>query len=216
MPHRNVSSRFMKGALPLIVALTVLWGTNWVLFPLAVREVSVWTFRAVCLLGSGLLVLAVARARGHLLRVPIWLLTLVTQSRMICASPAYLRAYGEPKTLRDVSAHRCVMGASKGPPLVWFVKEEGVEKRISPPATHQLSDAEAMLDAVINGLGLAQFPASLVRAALSDGRLKSVLQPFAPAGVEVHVLWPKRAHLSPRVRYIVDELLACAARGQLH
>lgn len=140
---------------------------------------------------------------------------LVTQSRMICASPAYLKAYGEPRTLRDVSQHRCVVGASKGPPLVWFVTEDGVEKRITPPATHQLSDAEAMLDAVMGGLGLAQFPVSLVRAPLADGRLKSVLQAYEPSGVDVHVVWPQRAHLRPRVRYIVDELLACAGRGQL-
>ena len=140
---------------------------------------------------------------------------LVTQPRVICASPAYLRAYGEPLTLADIPAHRCVMGATRGPPMVWFVKDQGVERRITPPATHQLSDAEAMLDAVVGGLGIAQFPLSLVRALLAEGRLKPVLQPYAPAGVDVHVLWPKRAHLSPRVRYVVDELLACAARGQL-
>lgn len=139
---------------------------------------------------------------------------LVTQARVICASPAYLRAHGEPLTLRDIPAHRCVMGATKGPPLVWFVKEEGVERRVTPPATHQLSDAEAMLDAVVSGLGIAQFPSSLARTLLAEGRLRPVLQAYAPAGVDVHVLWPKRAHLSPRVRYVVDELLACAARGQ--
>jgi drug/metabolite transporter (DMT)-like permease len=53
-----------------VTALTVLWGTNWVLFPLAVREVSIWTFRAVCLLGSGGLVLLVAHLRGISLFVP--------------------------------------------------------------------------------------------------------------------------------------------------
>lgn len=99
--------------------------------------------------------------------------------------------------------------------MVWFVKDQGEERRITPPATHQLSDAEAMLDAVVGGLGIAQFPSSLVRALLAEGRLKPVLQAYAPAGVEVHVLWPQRAHLSPRVRYVVDELLACAGRGQL-
>jgi drug/metabolite transporter (DMT)-like permease len=51
-------------ALPLVVVLTILWGTSWAFFPLAVREVSVWTFRAVSLTGAGLLLLAFARARG--------------------------------------------------------------------------------------------------------------------------------------------------------
>jgi drug/metabolite transporter (DMT)-like permease len=62
--------RSLSRVLPLVIVLTLLWGTNWSLFTLAVREVSVWTFRAICLIGSGLLLLAVARFRGISLRVP--------------------------------------------------------------------------------------------------------------------------------------------------
>ena len=58
------------GSYLLVAMLTLLWGTNWPLFPLAVREVSVWTFRAVCLLGSGLLLMAWCCWKGHDLRVP--------------------------------------------------------------------------------------------------------------------------------------------------
>ena len=52
-------------ALLLLVVLTLLWGTNWSLFPLAVREVSVWTFRAVSVLLAGAALLLVARLRGQ-------------------------------------------------------------------------------------------------------------------------------------------------------
>src|SRR3954463_8624103 len=51
-------------AVPLVLVLTLVWGTNWALFPLAVKEVSVWTFRAVSLTVAGILLLAFARARG--------------------------------------------------------------------------------------------------------------------------------------------------------
>ncbi len=57
-------------ALPLVLVLTLVWGTNWALFPIAVREVSVWTFRAVSLTGGGILLLAFARARGVPLAIP--------------------------------------------------------------------------------------------------------------------------------------------------
>jgi DNA-binding transcriptional LysR family regulator len=39
---------------------------------------------------------------------------LVTQDRVICASPDYLRTHGEPQTLADVRAHRCIVGSLKG------------------------------------------------------------------------------------------------------
>jgi drug/metabolite transporter (DMT)-like permease len=59
-----------RRALLLLALLTVVWGTNWGLFPYAVREVSVVTFRAVSTLGAGLTLLAVARWRGLPLAVP--------------------------------------------------------------------------------------------------------------------------------------------------
>ena len=140
---------------------------------------------------------------------------LVTQARVICASPAYLRAHGEPKTLAAVANHRCIVGSVKGPPLSWIVRDGGDEKRFTPPDTHRLSDGEAMVDAAIGGMGLAQLPVSLVRDALASGTLKQVLPDCAAAGVEVHAVWPQQAHLSPRVRYVVDQLVAYAEKGRL-
>jgi drug/metabolite transporter (DMT)-like permease len=57
-------------AFPLVLLLTLVWGTNWSLFPLAVREVSVWTFRSISLVGSGVLLLAIARLRGIPTAIP--------------------------------------------------------------------------------------------------------------------------------------------------
>ena len=65
-PHQTIPPR----ALVLLVILTLVWGTNWPLFPLAVREVSVWTFRAVSLGIAGVVLLLVARLRGQSLVIP--------------------------------------------------------------------------------------------------------------------------------------------------
>jgi DNA-binding transcriptional LysR family regulator len=141
---------------------------------------------------------------------------LVTQERVICASPAYLKSHGTPQTLADVRIHRCIVGSLKGPPLVWFVNVGGAEKRFNPPATHRLSDGEAMVDAAVGGLGLVQLPSSLVREALASGSLKPVLRDFSAVGVDVHAVWPRQRQLNPRVRYVVDQLVAHAARGRLN
>ncbi len=66
MPHRSP----LKTALPLVVVLTLVWGTTWVLFPLAVKEVSVWTFRAVSVTSAGFALLAIAALRGVSLSIP--------------------------------------------------------------------------------------------------------------------------------------------------
>jgi drug/metabolite transporter (DMT)-like permease len=59
-----------RKAIPLVILHTLVWGTNWPLFPIDVREVSVWTFRSVSLIGAGLALLAFARLRGESLRIP--------------------------------------------------------------------------------------------------------------------------------------------------
>ena len=64
------TSAVPRRALILLAILTLVWGTNWPLFPFAVREVSVWTFRAVAVLIAGAAVLAVAHARGQSLVIP--------------------------------------------------------------------------------------------------------------------------------------------------
>ncbi|MEJ8827497.1 DMT family transporter [Variovorax humicola] len=108
MKHSSAARGTLAGALPLVIVLTVVWGTNWVLFPLAVREVSVWTFRAVCLLGSGLLLLAAARARGMSLHIPA-----PQRKPLVLAALAYLVIWNVGSTYAAVlipSGQAAVLG----------------------------------------------------------------------------------------------------------
>ena len=50
-----------RRALVLLAILTPVWGTNWPLFAFPVREVLVWTFRAVAVSVAGALWLALVR-----------------------------------------------------------------------------------------------------------------------------------------------------------
>jgi drug/metabolite transporter (DMT)-like permease len=70
MPASQVNPALRRRALVLLAVLTLVWGTNWPLFSLAVREVSVWTFRAIAVTIAGVAVLAFARLRGDSLVVP--------------------------------------------------------------------------------------------------------------------------------------------------
>lgn len=123
---------------------------------------------------------------------------------------------GDPATLDEVRQHRRIAGTSKGLPLVWEVQEHGVEMRYTPPATHPLTDGEAMVDSAVDGLGMGQLAISQVREHPDAGRLITVLTSYASAGVDIHAVWPKRVQLSPRVRYLVDELVEYASQGRFN
>ena len=65
-----MTQRIPPRALVLLPILWLVWGTNWPLFPLATREVSVWTFRAVSVLIAGAALLIAARVMGQSLSIP--------------------------------------------------------------------------------------------------------------------------------------------------
>ncbi|MFZ2652842.1 MAG: hypothetical protein WA210_22310, partial [Burkholderiaceae bacterium] len=51
---RHEPWRVTPRTLVMLVVLTLIWGPTWPLFPLAVREVSVWTIRSVSGLAAAL------------------------------------------------------------------------------------------------------------------------------------------------------------------
>jgi DNA-binding transcriptional LysR family regulator len=140
---------------------------------------------------------------------------LSSQARVLCASPAYLAQHGSPQTLDELTRHRCIVGSSNGPPLTWELNEGERLVRVTPPATHQFNDGEAIVDAAVAGFGLCQMPASLVRHKIEQGLLAPVLEACSRSPVDVHVMWLKNATLSPRVRYVVDQLIARGGAGDL-
>jgi len=140
---------------------------------------------------------------------------LSTQARVLCASPAYLAKHGTPQSIEELARHRCIVGSSNGPPTHWELNEGKRMVRVVPPPTHQFNDGEAMVDAAIAGFGICQMPGSLVRRHILQGLLLPVLAAHSRTPVDVHVLWLKDATLSPRVRYVVDQLMARAAAGEL-
>lgn len=94
--------------LPLVLVLTLVWGTAWSLFPLAVREVSVWTFRAVSVTGAGAALLLFAHLRGEALRIPrsSW-------GTLVAASLVYLGVWNVASTYAAVlipSGQAAVLG----------------------------------------------------------------------------------------------------------
>ena len=65
-----ISDAARRRAIVLLALLTLVWGTNWPLFPVVMAEISVWTFRALSMTGAALLLLSVARLRGQSLVLP--------------------------------------------------------------------------------------------------------------------------------------------------
>jgi DNA-binding transcriptional LysR family regulator len=134
---------------------------------------------------------------------------------VICATPAYLHEHGTPQAPSDIATHRCIVGYRRGRPLAWHISDNGRPARLAAPPTYQISDGEAMVDASLAGIGLCQMPLALMRPHIAAGRLVSVLDEWTQSEIDVHAVWPRTAHLRPKVRHVVDTLVKLASEGRL-
>ncbi len=140
---------------------------------------------------------------------------LTTQRWLVCAAPDYLARRGTPLSPDALRDHDCIVGQRKGQPLSWRFRVRGEAIRVQPPATHELDDGDAMNALTLAGFGLCQMPEFLFRPYIASGHLVPVLAAFTPDGVDVNAVWPKVAHLRPKVRHVVDTLVALGKAGRL-
>ncbi|WP_101926497.1 MULTISPECIES: LysR family transcriptional regulator [Luteimonas] len=97
------------------------------------------------------------------------------------AAPAYVDAEGRPDTPGALLAHRCIrQRLPSGKRYRWEFEQDGVARAIDVPGTLSLDDSELMVDAAIDGLGIAFVPDPFARQALDDGRLVLLLDDWSP------------------------------------
>ncbi len=96
--------------------------------------------------------------------------------RIVCASPGYLAAHGQPQLPQEVIDHALVVSAADGRSDRWrFVEgDRDVDIDIEPRLV--VSTNEAAISAALGGWGLTRVMSYQVNAELQRGELKRVLQ----------------------------------------
>lgn len=138
----------------------------------------------------------------------------------LLASTAYLEQAGVPASPDALSSHRCAVARlANGLVAPWcFVLPGGRRLEITPPAALSSSDPVTLTDLALAGAGIVQTGLYHALPHLRAGSLK-LLMPGVhdPGQREVVVHYPHRQYLAPRVRVVVDALLAhFAAERDLH
>jgi LysR family transcriptional regulator, regulator for bpeEF and oprC len=127
--------------------------------------------------------------------------TLVT-----CATPEYLKKYGEPATLQELERHAAVnyFFPRTGRIRPFAFTSEGQQVEVKLESVVNMSDADTHLACGLQGIGIFQSANFMVLEHVRAGRLKEVMTDMLAAPVPMYVLYPNRAHLSPKVRVFVD------------
>jgi DNA-binding transcriptional LysR family regulator len=125
---------------------------------------------------------------------------------VLCASPAYLERRGVPKAVAALEQHDCIhyRFVTTGKLMPWLLATEsaGTPLRLRPALT--CNNMEAVLQAAVDGHGVAYMPDFLVRDALDDGRLRTVLDGEGSYRGQFWAVWASSRHLTPKIRVFVD------------
>src|SRR5579862_7758251 len=134
-------------------------------------------------------------------------------SFVVVGSPDYLRQRKPPERIGDLRQHACLrIRRSNGSIAPWpFVEgNKAVEAIVSGPLIAH--DYPTLLAAAIRGVGLAQMPGPLVRAAIADGRLQALLAPFAVTTPGVFLYYPSRRQVLPKLRAFIEHVKSRSGR----
>lgn len=122
------------------------------------------------------------------------------------ACPNCLDRHGHPKVPEDLLSHRLVTllpPSGRHRPMVYL--SSGNDIAIDTRgAVATFTNGEAMVDAAIAGIGIAQAPEIYARQALSTGALVQVLTGQDAPGTPVQLVYPPRRQLPRRVRALMD------------
>ena len=127
---------------------------------------------------------------------------------LICASPKYLAAHGEPRSPADLRDHHCLQLATPAFPIdKWiFAGKDATFSVDIGVARFAVNATEALEPAIAGGLGIGLIPAGVALPGLKSGSLVRVLPDFQVQPVNVYVLYQSRRFLDAKIRTWIDFL----------
>lgn len=130
---------------------------------------------------------------------------LASSHSVLCASPAYLKKYGEPQTPEALTKHRCLIYTYNKSSKHWlFENQQGLRKKIAVSGPLLTNNGNLICDAMINGMGIAWLPMFIVGEAIKAGSAKIILEEWRPKSADISLLYPSSKYLSAKVRAFID------------
>ena len=126
---------------------------------------------------------------------------------VVVGSPDYLRQRKRPERIDDLRHHACLrMRRSNGAIAPWsFVDgNKAVEAIVSGPMI--ANEFPTLLSAAVEGMGLAQVPGPIAVESVKSGKLRRMLEPFAPMAPGLFLYYPSRHQMMPKLRAFIDHV----------
>jgi len=126
---------------------------------------------------------------------------------VVVGAPTYLDRQPRPNVPHDLVHHQCInlrLGASREN-APWRFKKGGREPHVRVDGPLAFNTFAMILDAALDGFGLAYAPQDYVQRHMDEGRLVSVLDGWLPPLPGYHLYYPSR-RASPAFKLLLEAL----------
>jgi len=128
-------------------------------------------------------------------------------NRVLVASPAYLLKHGFPKTPADLVKHSCLLQSQHKNPGEWFfTSAQHGDESVQVNGRFMASSNDALVEAALNGLGIATLCDWQVKDYTRSGKLTVLLSKFHLSTYDINALYPERRFVPQKVKRLIDYL----------
>jgi DNA-binding transcriptional LysR family regulator len=124
---------------------------------------------------------------------------------IVVGAPAYFERRPVPRSPADLLAHDCIRRRMPGGKLYrWEFEKRGEEMALDVPGRLTLDNDGLMIEAALEGLGLAFVSDWWVTDHLAKGSLQAVLEDWTPPFPGLCLYYPRHRHVTAGLRAFVD------------
>jgi DNA-binding transcriptional LysR family regulator len=143
-------------------------------------------------------------------------------ARRLCAMPrytvaaqSYLKTHGRPTHPMHLAEHKCFGYAYLSTPGIWhYTNAAGEQASVRPAGQLRVNNGEALLPAVLAGLGIADLPEFIVGEAIAAGKVEVILKGWKQPEGAVHLVTPPGGPRPLRVDALAEFLITQLAKAK--
>lgn len=129
---------------------------------------------------------------------------------LLCASPDYIAAHGDPRTPHDLLQHHCMTAPQMNPQLryggdwVFHRGNKVVTENITPSLS--VNSVIALRTITLQGVGISRLPSYCVVQDIADGKLVPVMAPYTLDRGAIYAVYYRERPASQKIRLFVEAL----------
>lgn len=126
--------------------------------------------------------------------------------RYIVASLSYLEKHGEPKVLKDLEQHNCLVYNLLNTRNEWHFDGIHGKQKISVHGQFSSNSPDAIRQAVLQNQGIAVILGWIVEEDIEKGDMKIIMPDYVPTALEINAIYPQRRFMPAKVSMLLDYL----------